>query len=218
MQISQKFFKFSGVLLILGGIIAAIGHLLKPQEPTTEAGIEQFISQALLSDSFLVVGIPIVVLGIVGIFLRQSGSLKWWGWIAYPATVIGILYADLIQPVIRIIAYPFVLANTITEDEIYTAVTTIYDQDPFGYFFPVILLSLIGPVWAAFCFWKAKVFPTWVAILLALLLPVFILSPMVGFYNFPAYLYIVFGIYGVLMIRNFRPSEKVVPGTVEKVQ
>lgn len=215
MQISQKFFKFSGVLLILGGIIAAIGHLLKPQEPTTEAGIEPYISQALLSDSFLVVGIPIVVLGIVGIFLRQSGSLKWWGWIAYPATTIGIIYADLIQPVIRIIAYPFVLANTSTEDEIYTAVTTIYDQDPFGYFFPVILLSLIGPLWTAFCFWKAKVFPTWLAILLALLLPIFILSPMVGFYNFPAYLYIVFGIYGFLMIKNFRPSEKVLSETVQ---
>ncbi|MEQ2528072.1 hypothetical protein EKG37_18320 [Robertmurraya yapensis] len=215
MQISEKFFKFSGVLLIFGGLIAAIGHLLKPQEPTTEAGIEPFISQALLSDSFLVVGIPIVVLGLVGIFLRQSGSLKWWGWIAYPATAIGILYADLIQPVIRIIAYPFVLANTSTEDEIYTAVTTIYDQDPFGYFFPVILLSLIGPLWAAFCFWKAKVFPTWLVILLALLLPIFILSPMVGFYNFPAYLYVVFGIYGFLMIRNFRPSKKVVSEAVQ---
>ncbi|MFT4415564.1 hypothetical protein ACLM5H_17045 [Fredinandcohnia humi] len=207
MRLSQNFFRFMGVFLILGSLFAAIGHLLKPGEPTTKTEIEPFISQALLSDSLLVIGVPIVILGLVGIFIRQNEGLRWWGWIGYPFIGIGLLYADLIQPVIRLVAYPWVLADVSTEEEIFQAITTIYDQDPFGFFFPIILLSLIGPVWSAFSFWKAKVFPTWLAIMLFLLLPLFIISPMFGFYNFPAYLYIVFVLYGIKMMANSKIIE-----------
>ncbi|MET3697560.1 hypothetical protein SAMN05877753_106158 [Bacillus oleivorans] len=211
MQISQKFFRFTGIILIIGALLAATGHLLKPQPPTSGDGIEAFISQSMLSDTLLVIGVPIVILGLVGIFVRQSERLPTWGWIGYPAIGIGLIYADLIQPVIRLIAYPFVLADVSTEEEIYTAVTTIYDQDPFGFMFPVILLSMIGPILSAISFWKAKVFPVWLAIMMLLLLPIFLISPMVGFYNFPAYLYVVIGIYGVKLITDKSGLESSVP-------
>lgn len=208
MKLSQGFFRFMGGMLIVGALFAAIGHLLKPQEPTTKEGIEPFISQALLSDSLLIIGLPFVILGLVGIFIRQGEGLRWWGWMGYPMIGIGILYADLIQPVIRLVAYPFVLSDESTKEEIFTAVTNIFDQDPFGYFFPVILLSLIGPIWTSISFWRAKVFPTWLAIMLFLILPLFIISPMFGFNNFPAYLYVVFGIYGMKLMGKSQFYEK----------
>ncbi|MFS0862808.1 hypothetical protein [Fredinandcohnia sp. 179-A 10B2 NHS] len=202
MKISQSFFKMTGFLLIIGSLISAVGHLLKPQEPTTKSGIEQFISQALLSDTLLIIGIPFVILGLSGIYLRQSEGLRLWGWIGYPITGLGLIYVDIIQPVIRLVAYPWVLQGAGTKEEIFEAVTTIYDQDPFGYLFPLVLLSLIGPLLSALSFWKAKILPTWLAVMLALILPLFLIAPMFGFYNFPAYLYVVFGIFGVTLLKK----------------
>jgi len=202
MQISQNFFRLTGIILIIGSLLAAVGHALKPQAPSSREGIEAFISQSMFSDTLLIIGLPIVTLGLIAMFVRQSERLPWWGWIGYLAMGIGLIYADLIQPVIRLVAYPFVLENVSTEEEIFTAVTTIYDLNPFGYLFPIILLSLIGPIMSAISFWKAKVLPVWLAIMMLLLLPIFFILPLVGIYNFPAYLYIVIGIYGVKLIKS----------------
>ncbi|HWO76640.1 MAG TPA: hypothetical protein VNM69_12195 [Bacillus sp. (in: firmicutes)] len=211
MQISQKFFSFTGYLIVIGALISAVGNALKPLEPATQEGIESFISRSLLSDTLLIAGVPLVILGLAGLFLRQSPKLPKWGWVGYVLTGIGLIYVDIVQPVIRLVAYPIVLTDARTEEEIYNAVTTIYDQDPFGYMFPLLIMSLIGPIWSAVSFWKAKVFPVWMAIMMLMILPLFIISPMLGFDNFPVYVYVVIGIYGYKLISDKSAVENNVP-------
>ncbi len=188
--------------MVLGAITVVIGHLLKPQPPVTNDGIERFISQSLLSDTLLLVGVPIVLLCLAALFIRQTNSLSLWGWAGYPLMFIGLLVVDLIQPIIRLATYPHVLANVNGEKEIFQAVTTIYDQEPFGFLNFLLLLSLIGPLWTAVAFWKSKTYPSWMSLLLVLLIPIFIIAPLFGFYNFPAYIYLVFAIFGVRLITD----------------
>lgn len=202
MKSSKSFFRVSGVFMVLGSLPVVVGHLFKPQPPVDNEGIKGFIEQSLLSDTLLLVGVPIVLLCMAAIFIRQSEALSLWGWTGYPLMFIGLLVVDLIQPIIRLVAYPHVLMDVNGEQEIFQAVTTIYDQEPFGFLNILLLLSLIGPVWSAVAFWKAKIYPTWMALSLILLVPIFILAPLLGFYNFPAYLYIVFAIYGIRLITD----------------
>ncbi|WP_053366490.1 hypothetical protein [Bacillus sp. FJAT-27245] len=202
MKFSDHFFRVSGAFMVLGAITVVIGHLLKPQPPVTNDGIERFISQSLLSDTLLLVGVPIVLLCLAALFIRQTNSLSLWGWAGYPLMFIGLLVVDLIQPIIRLATYPHVLANVNGEKEIFQAVTTIYDQEPFGFLNFLLLLSLIGPLWTAVAFWKSKTYPSWMSLLLVLLIPIFIIAPLFGFYNFPAYIYLVFAIFGVRLITD----------------
>ncbi|WP_409276111.1 hypothetical protein V1499_10985 [Neobacillus sp. SCS-31] len=202
MKFSDHFFRVSGAFMVLGSIAVVIGHLLKPQPPVNNGGIERFISQSLLSDTLLLVGVPVVLLCLAALFIKQSDSLSLWGWAGYPLMFTGLLVVDLIQPVIRLATYPHVLADVNGEKEIFQAVTTIYDQEPFGFLNFLLLLSLIGPLWSAVAFWKAKTYPGWMALMLVLLVPIFIIAPLFGFFNFPAYLYLVFALFGVRLITD----------------
>ncbi|RDU38895.1 hypothetical protein DRW41_04890 [Neobacillus piezotolerans] len=202
MKFSNLFFRVSGAFMVLGSIAAVIGHLLKPQPPVSNNGIAVFISESLHSDTLLIIGVPVVLLCMAAIFIKQSEKLSLWGWAGYPLMFIGLLVVDLIQPVIRLAAYPYVLADVNGEKEIFQAVTTIYDQEPFGFLNFLLLLSLIGPLWSAVAFWKAKTYPGWLPLMLALLVPVFIIAPLFGFFNFPAYLYVVFTLFGIRLITD----------------
>lgn len=190
---------------MIGSLLTVVAHLLKPLEPESKEGIEAFISSALLSDMLLIIAVPIVMLGLVGIFLYQADRFGWWGWVGYLLFGIGLMYIDIVQPVIRLVAYPWVLKDVNTKDDIFTAVTTVYDQDPFAYLFPIMFFVIIAPIWTSVTFWKAKVFPVWSAIALLLFIPLFILGPFTNIDTLaPAFIYLVFGLYGFFMARNNR--------------
>lgn len=118
MKFSKNFFRISGAFMILGSLAVAIGQLVKPQPPVSNDGIDQFISQSLLSDTLLLVGVPVVLVCMAAIFIRQSENLSLWGWAGYPIMFIGLLVVDLVQPVIRLSTYPHVLEGVNGEEEI----------------------------------------------------------------------------------------------------
>lgn len=213
MTLSSTFFRITGYLVILGSLLAIVGHILKPQLPSSNSQLDIYLSQLILADSFLVIGVPLVIIGLIGIYLRHQVNLKWWGWLGYLFIALGLLFVDVIQPVWEMGVFPWALEGANTFEEFKRLTIDVSNQHPFDYFAPYFIMAVLGPILTAFAFWKAKVYSPWLALIMILFLPVFIIAPMLGIHQFPAYIYISLGLYAYYL--SFEKIDKSHEASIE---
>lgn len=106
--IPKGFFRFSGVVLLIGGLMGTTGQMFHaPDVPDTVADIPDFLPMAVNLHVLLAWSSTLILMGLPGLFLRQATGLRKWGWAALPLLFIGLMFEIFHGPV-QIMAYPYI--------------------------------------------------------------------------------------------------------------
>ncbi|MBD0381087.1 hypothetical protein [Paenibacillus sedimenti] len=184
-SVPKGFLRFSGWTLFLGGIMGVIGQVLHGEDvPDSVAHIPAFVNQAVNLHVLLAYASTLILLGLPGLFLRQSSGLKKWGWIALPILFIGLMLEIFHGPV-QILAYP-IMFDGIKDD---AALKVISDQinnlsiDKFPFqlavLIPIVPCILIGLLLTGLSSIKARVLSKGPGILCFINIGIFIISQFV---------------------------------------
>lgn len=182
MSIPKGYLKFSGIMLLLGGIMGFTGQLVHLGDvPETVKDIPEFLKGAVNTHVLLAYASTFILMGLPALFLRQATGLKWWGWLSYPLLFIGLMLEIFHGPV-QIIAYPIIF------DFVHTAADLKHvsdllnnmavDQFPLqlAIFIPIVPGILLGLLLLGISALRAKILPKAPAIFVFVVLAIQVLS------------------------------------------
>ncbi|MFD0695830.1 hypothetical protein ACFQZT_17260 [Paenibacillus sp. GCM10027628] len=184
-SVPKGYLRFSGWTLFIGGIMGVIGQVLHGKDvPDSVAQIPSFLNQAVNLHVLLAYASTLILLGLPGLFIRQSAGLKKWGWIGLPVLFIGLMFEIFHGPV-QILAYP-ILFDAVKDD---AALKVISDQinnmsiDKFplqlAVLIPIVPCILIGLLLTGLSSIKARVLPKGPGILCFINIGIFVISQFV---------------------------------------
>lgn len=163
--IPKGFFRFSGISLLLGGAMGAIGQVLHLEDtPDTVADIPHWLPMAVNLHVLLAWGSTLILMGLPGLFLRQASGLKKWGWAALPLLFIGLMFEIFHGPV-QIMAYPYIFDHIRSDAELQTFADYLNDMaiDRFplqlAVMIPIMPGVFLGMLMTGIAILKAKVLP-----------------------------------------------------------
>jgi hypothetical protein len=135
---AHALYRLSGILLITGGLAAAIAHELHPAAPSDPAALMHYAHSSQPAHLLLFAGALLTIFGLPGHFLKQASSAGWFGLIAVAFLAAGILLADVLHCVLEFSVFP-VLIETVPYTTI-KIVETTYSETPLA------LLQRIGQI------------------------------------------------------------------------
>jgi hypothetical protein len=151
---TKTFYRFSGVVLLIGGGLAIIGQLLLIQ---TDPGTPLWIPGTWLA----LAGTLLVILGLPGLYFKQVDRAGLLGMIGFVVSFVGFLFLVGIQTFDAFVS-PTLAANTATKSMADTAA-----------FLPLLtfellcgLLLIVGPLLFGIATIRAGVLQRWAAIIL----------------------------------------------------
>lgn len=161
----KGFVKFSGIVLILGGLMGSIGQLFHLEDtPESVADIPHFLPLAVNFHVLLAWASTLILMGLPALFLRQASGLKWWGWLAFPLLFIGLMFEIFHGPV-QILAYPILFGGIGNEADLKLVSDQInnlaVDQFPLQLLvlIPIVPCIILGLILFAAGMLKARVLP-----------------------------------------------------------
>lgn len=208
MSIPKGYLKFSGLMLLIGGIMGFTGQLVHLGDvPDSVAHIPEFLQGAVNIHILLAYASTFILLGLPALYLRQSNSLKWWGWLSLPMLFIGLMLEIFHGPV-QIIAYPMLFDSVKTDADLQYVSDLIMNPNVSDFplilaiFIPIAPFLLIGLLLFGISVLKSKVFPKSAAIFVFVVLAVQILSFVVPVHIHLleiafAYIHLIFVVFGV---------------------
>lgn len=215
-QVPQGFFRFSGWMLMLSGLLTMA--MLYVHLEDVPAGLEQvdwFVDVAVWTHIGMLIGFSMFLMGFVGLYLRQASGLKWWGWLSF-VMIFMFVVLDLLHAPIQIFNYPVLFDGVGTEDQLKKAsdlVMRIGAEGP-GFFMMILLmpLILIGSILMGVSMLRAKVLPKGPAIgTLVSIVLIFLPYGPVTKYFMPLQ-YVIFVWYGFILAFEKRSKDS---GTVQ---
>ncbi|PFN96106.1 hypothetical protein COJ85_24860 [Bacillus sp. AFS076308] len=208
--IPKGFLKFSGFMLLLGGIMGFTGQLVHLGDvPETVKDIPEFLKGAINTHVLLAYASTFILMGLPALFLRQAASLKWWGWVAFPLLFIGLMLEIFHGPV-QIIAYPIIFDFVHTAKDLQHVTDLLnnmaIDQFPLqlAVFIPLIPGIFIGLILLGISTYRAKVLPKAPAIFTLVVLVIQIIGMIVPIHihlleiSF-AYIHLIFVWFGAIL-------------------
>lgn len=179
--VPNGFLRFSGWMLLLGGLIFTVVQYVHLED--TPANLDQmayFVDVAMWTHIALTVAITLILLGLPGLFLRQSAKLKWWGWIGL-VFVFAVFMLDNLHSPIQIFQYPVFYGNIVTEADLTAAnelVTKHQSYEGPGTYLMMLIFPflILGTILTAIAVLRAKQLSKWPAIAQLVLL-VFLILP-----------------------------------------
>lgn len=209
----KGYLKFAGWTLLIGGAMGIAGQLLHIGDtPETLADIPDFVKAAVNTHVLLAWASILILLGMPGIFLRQSERLKTWGWIGFPLLFIGMILEIFHGPV-QILAYPIIFDHVkdaetlkVVNDQINNLMT---DQYPLSLavLIPLIPGIILGMLLLGIATLRARVFPRWLGVLTLVALVILIGGIGVQTINVFPVIHLVFALFGGMLA--FGKSESV---------
>jgi hypothetical protein len=157
---STTSYRLSGVALLIGGILTAVGYSLPPylSDHDPSALTSPWV---LISSLITLFGALIVLLGLPGIYTRQAGRAGILGLLGFLSIWYITLLSGVIQSFISVTIVPELAANPATR------LLAATPPPAFGPFFLVALLAqTLGILLLAIATLRARVFPRWIARLL----------------------------------------------------
>ena len=151
---SSTLYRFSGITLLIGGVLAIAGQLLLI---TADPGTSLWIPGSWLA----LAGTLIVILGLPGVYFKQVDRAGLLGMIGYVVSLVGFLFLVGIQTFDAFVS-PGLAANAATKS---LADTTAF---PPLLAFELLcgLLLVVGPLLFGIATLRAGVFQRWAAIIL----------------------------------------------------
>lgn len=86
-MLTSKFVRWSGLVLLLAGVLVAIPTLLHPDE-IADPSVMQSASWVPVHTAFIV-GVVLSIFGLIGLYLRQLEKGGWLGTIGFALTIVG---------------------------------------------------------------------------------------------------------------------------------
>ncbi|MCH6265411.1 MULTISPECIES: hypothetical protein [Neobacillus] len=213
MSIPKGYLKFSGIMLLLGGIMGFTGQLIHLGDvPESVKDIPDFLKSAVNIHVLLAYASTFILMGLPALFLKQSSGLKWWGWLAFPLLFTGLMLEIFHGPV-QIIAYPIIFDFVHTSADLQHVSDLLnnmaVDKYPLqlAIFIPLVPGILLGLLLLGISSLKAKVLPKAPAIFLLVVLAIQIVSFIVPVHihlleiSF-AYIHLVFVWFGGVLAFN----------------
>ncbi|UJF31577.1 hypothetical protein [Paenibacillus hexagrammi] len=182
LTLPKGFLRFSGWALFLGGILGVIGQILHAGDvPESVAAIPSFLKQAVSIHVMLAFSSTFLLMGLPGLFLRQSQGLRVWGWVGLPLLFIGMMFEIFHGPV-QILAY-LILFGSIHDDAALKLVSDqinnlSVDQYPLQLLvlIPILPCILIGLLLTGLSSLKARILPKGPGILALVVLALLIIG------------------------------------------
>ncbi len=157
---SHTSYRLSGVVLLIGGILTAVGYSLPPYLSDTDP--RALTSPWILISSLITLfGSLLVLLGLPGIYTRQAGRAGILGLLGFLSAWYIILLSGVLQSFISVTIVPELAANPATR------LLAATPPPAFGPFFLIAMLAqIVGIPVLAIATLRARVFPRWPAWLL----------------------------------------------------
>jgi hypothetical protein len=210
MSIPKGYIKFSGISVLIGGIMGFTGQLVHLGDvPESVADIPSFLQSAVNIHILLAYASTFILLGLPAIYLRQSAKLKWWGWLSLPMLFIGLMLEIFHGPV-QIIAYPMLFEDVKTATDLEHVSNLIMNPNisdfplALSIFIPIVPFLFIGLLLFGISVLKAKILPKSAAIFTLVVLAIQIISFIVPIHihileiSF-AYIHLIFVVFGALL-------------------
>ncbi|MGG1675400.1 hypothetical protein ACIFOT_06535 [Neobacillus sp. NRS-1170] len=217
MSIPKGYLKFSGIMLLVGGIMGFTGQLVHLGDvPESVKDIPEFLKGAVNIHVLLAYSSTFILMGLPALFLRQASNLKWWGWLSFPLLFIGLMLEIFHGPV-QIIAYPIIFdfVHTAADLQHVTDLLNNMAVDRFplqlAVFIPIVPGIFLGLLLFGFSTLRAKVFPKAPVIFLFVVFAIQILSFVVPVHihlleiSF-AYIHLIFVWFGAIL--TFEKAKK----------
>lgn len=187
-----------GGVLVLGGLLTALGYLLYP----STSGPDIIVPASQL----IFLGVPLVVMGLVAFSIGQSGRAGMASWAGAALTAMGIALVS--NHAILTLADRHFLDDT---DAYHSSIAGSYE------FYGLIAIA-VGILTLAIATFRAGAYPRWVAwSLVANLVVTGIASNVAAIgdaVHTPVPSYVLVAVLGMAMLTSGRPAEMVVPDPV----
>lgn len=149
-RVPQGFFRFGGILLILGSLIGGVVMMVHLEDtPAIMQELPHFLTMAVWTHVWLFCGIGMMLVGLPALFLRNAEGLKWWGWLALGLVYVSFFF-DACHAVLQMFDYPVLFGAIESEarlKEVSDMVMEIQMGMPGGFFMvssgPALLLGTL---------------------------------------------------------------------------
>ncbi len=191
---SSSLYRLSGVVLLVGGVLAAIGWLVKFGLPSTD--IAQYTSPLYAPANALIsIGALLVIAGLLGFHARQSKQAGILGLVGIALSSL-LLAVDVIGGAAGATFIPLFVGHP--------QVLKVLAETNVPFVFPLLLLGAIGILLLGIATIRARVFPRSAGILLLLGLVAFVASFVVPIINpiGPVLIYAAFAWSGIVLVRG----------------
>jgi hypothetical protein len=203
--VPKAFFRFSGWMLLLAGIIIAVVQFIHLEDvPANLSEMSYFVEVAVWSHVALFVAVTMLLMGLPGLYLRQAAGLKWWGWVSFVLIFVVFMF-DTTHAVLQIYEYPVLFDNIQSEEklkEVSDLVMSIQRSEGWpGFYmmkllFPVMLIAI--PL-MGLSMLRAGILSKWPAILhIVFLVLLFVPFEPMMHYVFPLS-FLVYAWYGAIL-------------------
>lgn len=174
-SVPNAYFRFSGWIFLLSGLIITVVQFIHLEDvPASVAELSYFVPTAVWTHVALFIAVTMPLMGLPGLYLRQSKGLRWWGWLSFVMIFIVFMF-DTTHAVLQIYQYPVLFDNITTEEQLKATsdlVMKIQMSEGWpGYYmmkllFPVMLIAL--PL-MGIAMLRARILSKWPAIVHILL-------------------------------------------------
>lgn len=150
-------YRLSGTVLLIGGLLAAIGFFLQAFGNENDSRILTSLP-VVIGSLITLLGSMLVLLGLPGIYARQAVRAGVLGLLGFLFAWYVILLTGVIQSFLSVVIVPELATNPATRS---LAITLPPAFRPF--FFVALLSEVLGPILLAIATLRARVFPRWTA-------------------------------------------------------
>lgn len=215
LTVPRGYYRFCGILLMLGGLMGAAGQLMHaPDTPESVAAIPEFLNLAVNMHVQLAWASTLILLGLSGLYLRQAAGLRFWGWLSLPLLFIGLMLEIFHGPV-QILGYPIMYGNI--QDEAALKIVNdgishmAIDRFPLqlAVTAPILPCILLGFLLLAFSTLKARILPKGPAIFNLVVLVILILGMFIKAHFFEvsfSYIHLAIVYYGFTLFSSVSSS------------
>ena len=161
-SINKMLFQWSGLALILGGVMGALGQYFHPADPQGPADLVQYVRQGTPVHTALYFVVLLILLGLPAVYVRQHDKVGIAGLAGFLLLFFGLPMVDLVHSIIMFGALPTLVAES--PDHAMTTLTAAFETPPW-----VILeilgfpLAVLGILFFNITTIRARVLPTWPA-------------------------------------------------------
>lgn len=161
---SLTLYRLAAILLIAGGLVAGIAHIVHPPAPPSDpASLLRYAHASRPAHLLLFAGVMLVLFGLPAHFVGQRRPAGLLGLAGVTSLITGMLFADALHCVLEFSVFPVLIQQVPYATP--GIVESTYSKTPLGVLqaFGQVLV-FIGVPLTALAIWRSRVYQAWTAL------------------------------------------------------
>jgi hypothetical protein len=172
---SEKIIRWSGLALVIGGVLASLFWILHPEESVLLTNPASYQTEHLLD----FIGLLLLIPGLIGLYARISNQTGWLGFTGFLLTLSSLLVSFGVS-IVDTFIWPAIAQ--IQPDLILTAEGEFNQTSgPFAatiaLIVPFAMVGAVGFILLGIAIWRSNLLPRWAGLLLAIGGPIYSIGP-----------------------------------------